>query len=66
MFDLYEAEELILSMAYVVSEKRRLEEENEELKNRLKDYHDDLNNRYNQSQENTVAILKAALFGVTE
>lgn len=55
---IYEAEELILAMAYIVEEKRRLEDENEELKEKVKWFNKDLDERYRKSQENASEIMK--------
>jgi hypothetical protein len=59
----YEAEELILSMAYIVREKRRLEEENLKLKDDLKWHEARLNERFIAAQNNGALLLKAALVG---
>lgn len=64
MYDeIYEAEELILSMAYIVREKRRLEEENAKLKESLKWHEDQLNEMFKVAQNNGELLLKVVLAG---
>ncbi len=60
----WEAEELILSMADIVYENRRLRRELEEARHYEEKYSNLLNESYKNAQENTACLLKAIVEGV--
>lgn len=63
MFDIYEIEDIILGMADIVKENRRLRYELEEAKEYEKKYHDLLDQSVDHANKSTAMMLKAIMVG---
>jgi len=64
MFDIYEIEDIILGMADIVKENRRLRYELEEAKEYEKKYHDLLDHAVDHANKSTAMMFEAIMAGV--